>query len=75
MHTHTLERDAGYLLETLVHVGALAPHDVGKVGREDKRGALAFDTELLFEISQEVAEINVEQVAGTGDLNTRKIRK
>ena len=75
MHTHTLERDAGYLLETLVHVGTLAPHDVGKVGREDKRGALAFDTELLFEISQEVAEINVEQVAGTGDLNTRKIRK
>ena len=68
MHTHTLERDAGYLLETLVHVRALAPHDVGKVGREDKRGALAFDTELLFEISQEVTKVNVEQVASSCDL-------
>jgi hypothetical protein len=72
---HTLERGLGYLLEPLVHVGTLATHDVGKVGREDKRGALAFDTELLFEISQEVAEINVEQIAGTGDLNSRAVRK
>ena len=30
-------------------------------------GALAFDTELLFEISQEVAEINVEEVTRFGD--------
>jgi hypothetical protein len=60
--------DKDHLLEMLVHVRALAPHDVRKVRSEDKRCTLSLDTEFLFEISQEVTKVNVEQVASSCDL-------
>jgi hypothetical protein len=52
----------------LVHLRALAPHDVSKVRSEDKWCTLSLDTEFLFEVSQEVTKVNVKQVSSSCDL-------
>jgi hypothetical protein len=58
-----------YLLELLVHLRTLSSHDVCEIRREYKRRAFSFYTEFLFEITQKVAKVDVEQVAGARDLS------
>ena len=58
-----------YLLELLVHLRALSSHDVCEIRSEYKRRAFSFYTEFLFEITQKVAKVDVEQVASARHLS------
>ena len=60
-----------HLLELLVHLRALSSHDVREIRRENKRRAFSFYTKFLFEVTQKVAKVDVEQVAGAGDLRSK----
>ena len=55
----------------LVHFRAFPSHDVREVRCEDKRCALAFDTEFLFEIAQEMAKVDMEQMSRPCDLRNK----
>mmetsp|Transcript_63005 Transcript_63005/g.136963 ORF Transcript_63005/g.136963 Transcript_63005/m.136963 type:complete len:212 (-) Transcript_63005:191-826(-) len=58
---------AAILLETLVQRRSPPTHDVGEIRCEDKGCTLPLHAELALEVAEEVAEVDMEEVAVPGD--------
>jgi len=58
-----VEGAAAEAAELIVVLGALATHDIRKLGREHERSSISVDSSKGFDVAQEAGKVNICRIA------------